>query len=58
MRLSSSLWGKEVRDLYQDGQRLLYDDDSDWGNRRGMGNDNIFIDGEAAHEKRTKTRCA
>ncbi len=21
---------KEVRDFYQDGQRLLYDDDSDW----------------------------
>ncbi len=23
---------KEVRDFYQGGQRLLYDDDSDWGN--------------------------
>ncbi len=21
---------QEVRDFYQDGQRLLYDDDSDW----------------------------
>lgn len=21
---------KEVRDFFQDGQRLLYDDDSDW----------------------------
>jgi hypothetical protein len=21
---------KEVRDFYQDGQRLIYDDDSDW----------------------------
>ncbi len=26
---------KEVRDFYQDGQRLLYDDDSDW-EIRGM----------------------
>ncbi len=36
---------KEVRDFYQDGQRLLYDDDPDWKLQRN-GNDNIFIDEE------------
>ncbi len=33
---------KEVRDFYQDGQRLLYDDDSDWEIAGGMGT-TIFL---------------
>ena len=32
---------KEVRDFYQDGQRLIYDDDSDW-EIAGMGK-TIFL---------------
>ncbi len=38
----SQVYGEEVRDFYQDGQRLLYDDDSGLGDRRGMGT-TIFL---------------
>ncbi len=45
MRASKSM-EKEVRDFYQDGQRLLYDDDLDWEIAEEWERQYFFIDGK------------